>query len=208
MSLASLLVARMVGAVYTDVAGDASLSLALTNGMFGGVSVMVCGGIGHEVKLQSIVEEVSMTGVRYRDEIIRPVAVPLVQRRQLIIQQGNTRPDVARVYRDFLANNSIVPLGWPPYSSDLSRIEHFWDDLNRRVRKRQNQPNTFAQSRNNLVDEWNNIQMRTVNALVTTIQRMIRAEAAAIGRDTLDMDHFRLISFPVIGGGVPTNEHK
>ena len=38
-------------------------------------------------------------------------------------------PHVARVCRDFLANNNIVPLDWPPYSVDLSPIEHLWDDL-------------------------------------------------------------------------------
>ena len=42
--------------------------------------------------------------VRYRDEILRPVAVPLVQQRNLILQQDNARPHVARVCQDFLAN--------------------------------------------------------------------------------------------------------
>ena len=50
-----------------------------------------------------------MTAVMYRDEILRPVAVPLVQQRHLILQQDNARPHVARVCHDFLANNNIVP---------------------------------------------------------------------------------------------------
>ena len=70
-----------------------------------------------------------MTTVKYNDEIFRPIAVPLVQQRQLILQQDNAWPHVARVCRDFLANNNIVPLDWPPYGPDLSPIEHFWDDL-------------------------------------------------------------------------------
>ena len=44
------------------------------------------------------------------------------------------------------------------------------------VRERQNCP---AQLRNALVDEWNNIPVRTENALVNSIQRRIRAAAAA-----------------------------
>ena len=122
--------------------------------------------------------------VRYRDEILRPVAVPLVQQRNLILQQDNARPHVARVCQDFLANNNIAPLAWPPYSPDLTPIEHMWDELDRRVRKRRNPPATLAQLRNALIDEWNNIPMRTVNALVNSIQRRIRTATAARGGHT------------------------
>ena len=40
---------------------------------------------------------------------------------------------------------------------------------------------TIAQLRNALVDEWINIPVRTVNALVNSIQRRIRAAAATRG---------------------------
>ena len=107
---------------------------------FGGGSVMVWGGIAHGIKSQLIIVAGNMTAVRYRDEILRPVAVPLVQQRNLILQQDNARPHVARVCQDFLANNNIAPLAWPPYSPDLTPIEHMWDELDRRVRKRRNPP--------------------------------------------------------------------
>ena len=151
---------------------------------FGGGSVMVWGGIAHEIKSQLIIVAGNMTAVRYRDESLRPVAVPLVQQRNLILQQDNARPRVARVCQDFLANNYIAPLAWPPYSPDLTPIEHMWDELDRRVRKRRNPPATLAQLRNAFIDEWNNIPMRTVNALVNSIQRRIRAAAAARGGHT------------------------
>ena len=91
---------------------------------FGGGSAMVWGGIAHGIKSQLIIVAGNMTAVRYRDEILRPVAVPLVQQRNLILQQDNARPHVARVCQDFLANNNITPLAWPPYSPDLTPIEH------------------------------------------------------------------------------------
>ena len=126
---------------------------------FGGGSVMAWGGIAHGIKSQLIIVAGNMTAVRYRDEILRPVAVPLVQQRNLILQQDNARPHVARVCQDFLANNNIAPLAWPPYSPDLTLIEHMWDELDRRVRKRRNPPATLSQLRNALIDEWNNIPM-------------------------------------------------
>ena len=99
---------------------------------------MVWGGIAHGIKSQLIIVAGNMTAVRYRDEILCPVAVPLVQQCNLILQQDNARPHVARVCQDFLANNNIAPLAWPPYSPDLTPVEHMWDELDRRVRKRRN----------------------------------------------------------------------
>ena len=51
---------------------------------FWGGSVMVWGGIAHGIKLQLSTVADNMTAVRYRDEILRPVAVPLVQQRNLL----------------------------------------------------------------------------------------------------------------------------
>ena len=101
---------------------------------------MVWGGISHGEKSPLIVVPGKLTAVRYRDEIFRPVAVPLVQQHQMTFQHDNARPHVARVCQDFLANNNIVPLDWPPYSPDLSPIEHLWDELDRHVRRRRNTP--------------------------------------------------------------------
>ena len=103
---------------------------------YGGGSVTVWGGIKHSVKPPLIVVSGNLTAVRYRDEILRPVAVPLVQQHQMTFQHDNARPHVARVCQDFLANKNIVPFDWPLYSPDLSPIEHLWEELDRHVRRR------------------------------------------------------------------------
>ena len=74
-----------------------------------------------------------------------------------------------------------------------------WDELDRRVRKRRNPPATLAQLRNALIDEWNNIPMRTVNALVNSIQWRIRAATG-----TPDIDFQFDFDFKI--WGVATNE--
>ena len=166
---------------------------------YGGGSIMVWGGISHGVKSPLIVVPGNLTAVRYRDEILRPVAVPLVQQHQMTFQHDNARPHVARVCQDFLANNNIVPLDWPPYSPDLSPIEHLWDELDRRVRRRRNTPNTLWQLRTALLEEWENIPMRKINALVNSMQRRIRAVMNAMGTHQIltrcDFD------FTIWGGG-------
>ena len=151
---------------------------------YGGGSVMVWGGMSHGVKSPLIVVPGNLTAVRYRDEILRLVAVSLVQQHQMTFQHDNAHPHVARVCQDFLANNNIVPLDWPLYSPDLSPIEHLWDELDRRVRRRRNTPNTLGQLGTALLEEWENIPMRKINALVNSMQRRIRAVINARGGHT------------------------
>ena len=63
---------------------------------------MIWGWISPGVKSPLIVVPGNLTAVRYRDEILRPVAVPLVQQHQMTFQQDNARPHAARVCKDFL----------------------------------------------------------------------------------------------------------
>ena len=149
-----------------------------------GGSVMVWGGISHGVKSPLIVVPGNLTAVRYRDEILRPVAVPLLQQHQMTFQHDNARPHVARVCQDFLANNNIVPLEWPPYSPDLSPIEHLWDELDRRVRRRRNTPKHSRAVANSIAGRGENIPMRKIKALVNSMQRRIRAVINARGGHT------------------------
>ena len=107
---------------------------------FGGASVMVWGGISHGVKSPLVVLNQNLNAVRYRDQILQPHVLPLLRRHNLIFQQDNARLHVARVCRDFLMANNVQPLEWPPYSPNMSPIEHLWDELDRRIRKRQNPP--------------------------------------------------------------------
>ena len=143
---------------------------------YGGGSVMVWGGISHGVKSPLIVVLGNLTAVRYRDEILRLVAEPLVQQHQMIFQHDNARPHVARVCQDFLANNNMATV--------QSRFEYLLDELDRRVRRRRNTANTLGQLRTALLEEWENIPMRKINALVNSMQRRIRAVINARGGHT------------------------
>ena len=129
---------------------------------FGGGSVMVWGGISHGLKSQLVVIDGNLTAARYRDEI------PFLQQHNLTLQQDNARPHVARICQVFLANNNVQPLDRPPYSLDLSPIEHLWDQLDRQVRQRQPPPATRAQLTRALVEEWKNIPIRRINALMNS----------------------------------------
>ena len=53
---------------------------------FRGGSIIVWRDIAHGIKSRLIVVEGNMTAERYMDEILRPISVPLVQQRQLVLK--------------------------------------------------------------------------------------------------------------------------
>ena len=62
----------------------------------------------------------------------------------------------------------------PPYSPDFSLIEHLWDELDRRVRRRVNLPVTLQELTDALVDEGNNIPMCKINQLIDSMESRIQ----------------------------------
>jgi len=101
MSRGSLFFVWSVDVVYTDVMWNTSPTLAFLRGIDFGWLGMVWGGIYHGLNSPMIVIANNLTDVRYRDEILRLVAVPFVQQHHLILQQDNARPHVTRVCQDF-----------------------------------------------------------------------------------------------------------
>ena len=151
---------------------------------FGGGSVMVWGGIAYGRRTQLHIIRESLNAIRYRDEILPPQLVPFLQQHNLTLQQDNARPRVTRISTAYLQAHNIDVLPWPAFSTDPNPIEHLWDELDRRVRRRDNPPSSVPKLEQTLLQEWNNIHQMTVNNLINSMIRRVQSALEANGRHT------------------------
>ncbi|KAK7109069.1 hypothetical protein V1264_013181 [Littorina saxatilis] len=64
---------------------------------------------------------------------------------------------------------------WPALSPDLNPIEHFWDQLQRKVNQLRPGPSTAAELRQALISAWCNIPRDVINRLIHSMRRRCQA---------------------------------
>lgn len=152
---------------------------------FGGGSVMVWGAIRFGWKSPLLIIDGNLTANRYMNTVLGAEVVPYVQQNNgAIFMHDNARPHVAQVCQDYLRDNNVQVLDWPPYSPDMNPIEHLWDHLDRKVRARHPPPQNHVQLRQALIEEWHRYPQFQVNRLIMSMPRRIRALRQANGGHT------------------------
>ena len=143
---------------------------------------MVWGGIAYGRRTQLHIIRGNLNAIRYRDEILSFHLVPFLQQHNLTLQQAC--PHVARICTAYLQAHNIDVLPWPAFSPDLNPIEHLWEELDRRVRRRDNPPSSVLELEQALLQEWNNIPQMTVNNLIKSMTRRVQSALDANGGHT------------------------
>jgi len=151
---------------------------------FGGGGVMVWAGITSTGRTNLYRINGNLTGQRCHNEIWQQFVVPYIQANGGILQHDNARPHVARVCTQYLQAQGIQVLPWPSRSPDLNPIEHAWDELDRRLRHRQPQPQNLNALFQALDAEWQAIPQHVFNNLVSSMGRRCRAVVQANGGHT------------------------
>ena len=127
---------------------------------YGGGSLMVWAGISDNERTElKIIANGTITGLRYRHEILQPLVRPHAERigQHFILQQDNARPHIANISLTFLRENNIHVMEWPACSPDLNPIEHVWDMLQMAVSKRAHVPTNLRDLEQALREEWQRI---------------------------------------------------
>lgn len=153
---------------------------------FGGGSVMVWGGISLDERTELVVVPGRLNAQRYIDLILEDHVIPAAYGigQNFVFMQDNARLHTAAITMNFLRHHGIHTMNWPPLSPDLNPIEHLWDLLDRRVRRRPDPPQTLQQLTNALIEEWENIPQEDIRRLVRSMPRRCQAVIRANGRHT------------------------
>ena len=159
----------------------------LQHDRFGGGSVMVWGGISLEGRTDLyVLGRGTMTAIRYRDEILRPIVRPYAGAvgPGFLLMHDNARPHVARVCQQFLYVEGIDAMDWPARSPDLNPIEHLWDIMSRTIRQRNVAPQTVQELTAALIQVWEEIPQETIRRLIRSMPRRCRECIQARGGHT------------------------
>ncbi|UYV76119.1 K02A2.6-like [Cordylochernes scorpioides] len=115
----------------------------------------------------------TMTAQRYVDDVLRPVTLSYLQGvPNALYQQDNARPHTARISQQALQDVQMLP--WPPYSPDLSPIEHVWDIIGRRLHALP-QPRSEDELWQMVEREWSAIPQDAIRTLIDSLPRRVAA---------------------------------
>ncbi|KAL0174413.1 hypothetical protein M9458_030381, partial [Cirrhinus mrigala] len=152
----------------------------LQHDRFGSGSVMVWGGISLEGRTAlHVLARGSLTAIRYRNEILRPLVRPYAGAvgPGFLLMQDNARPHVAGVFSAVSQDEGIDAMDWPARSPDLNPIEHVWDIMSRSIHQRHVAPQTVQELADALVQE-------TIHHLIRSMPKRCREVIQARGGHT------------------------
>ena len=128
---------------------------------------MILAAISYNIRTNIMRVQGNLAAQGYRDNMLQPRMLNVIDRQREIFQQVYAYPHTARVNMDFFTQNNFNVLPWPSKSPDLNPIEHLWAELDRCIRQRQ-PPSQFNQLGQALQHEWQRI-------LQVRIQHLIRS---------------------------------
>lgn len=165
---------------------QARLAAAQPRVPFKGGSVMFWGGIMKGARTPLVVFERTMTGALYIQDVLNTV-VRLFRGavgENFIFIDDNAPPHRTAAVHNFCEEEGMVRLWWPPHSPDMNVIEHAWDLLKTRIKKRNNPPLTLQELRVAAQEEWERIPQAQLDHLIDSMPNRLRACINARGGAT------------------------
>lgn len=120
-------------------------------------------------------------------QILREKMLPFARghfAQNFVYQDDNAPAHRARAVATFFEEEEVEHLPWPACSPDMNPIENLWAEVTRRINKLDHQPSNVAEYRQAVMDAWAGIPVRTLESLVDSMPRRVRALRDARGGHT------------------------
>jgi transposase len=110
-------------------------------------------------------------------ELLKDTVIPELEvaGRHMVFMQDNAPCHKARIVMDFLDENNIETLNWPPQSPDMNPIENLWAIIKARRKKKYGVPKSKNELITQIFDIWDNIEMELVHNLANSANKRINA---------------------------------
>ncbi|GFU91858.1 transposable element Tc3 transposase [Trichonephila clavipes] len=118
----------------------------------------------------------TVTGLRYRDEILDPYVRPYAAANgnDFILMDDNARPHRARIVEEYLEDHGLERMEWPARSPDLNPIEHLWDYLGREVAALNPPPRSLHELKQGLLCVWSSLPIPVSDNLINSMGNRCR----------------------------------
>ncbi|GFY02656.1 transposable element Tcb2 transposase [Trichonephila clavipes] len=118
----------------------------------------------------------TVTGLRYRDEILDPYVRPYAAAigNDFILMDDNTRPHRAGIVEKYLEDHGLERMEWPARSPDLNPIEHLWDYLGREVAALNPPPRSLHELKQGLLCVWSSLPIPVSDNLINSMGNRCR----------------------------------
>ncbi|GFV83836.1 transposable element Tc3 transposase [Trichonephila clavipes] len=118
----------------------------------------------------------TVTGLRYRDEILDPYVRPYAAAigNDFILMDDNARPHRAGIVEEYLEDHGLERMEWPARSPDLNPIEHLWDYLDREVAALNPPPRSLHELKQGLLCVWSSLPIPVSDNLINSMGNRCR----------------------------------
>ncbi|GFT46648.1 transposable element Tcb2 transposase [Trichonephila clavipes] len=113
----------------------------------------------------------TVTGLRYRDEILDPYVRPYAAAigNDFILMDDNGRPHRAGIVEEYLEDHGLERMERPARSPDLNPIEHLWDYLGREVAALNPPPRSLHELKQGLLCVWSSLPIPVSDNLINSM---------------------------------------
>ena len=152
---------------------------------FGGGSIMIWGwmmatGPGFLTKINTTMDSELYCKI-LQEDLMASIDWYGLNPQEIIFQHDNDPKHRAKKTQEWLKNNKIEVLDWPPQSPDLNPIEHLWSHFKHKLSDRDSSPKGMYDLWSLMEEEWNLIDADFCAKLVESMPKRIAEVIKAKG---------------------------